>query len=80
MKLHLLLTNDIAKTKPESCKIIFDFGYLQVVFDDDTIREGIHCVVEDSEENIVAWLKQHDYFIKGNGSPVTEQFSTVSVK
>jgi hypothetical protein len=75
MKLHLLLTNDIAQTRPETCKIILDFGQLVVRFDDETIRKGLHCVVEDTLENIVNWLKPYDSFIQGDGDPCCELFS-----
>ena len=69
MKLHLLLTSDIALTKPDTCKIIMDFGQLEVIFDDGE-REGKHCVVEDTEENIIKWLKQYDGFVNGSGVPM----------
>jgi hypothetical protein len=79
MKLHLLLTNEIAKTKPNTCKTIMDFGQLVVKFDDGTERSGLHCVVEDTQENIIKWLKPYDEVIKGNGIPQLEQFSIVHV-
>jgi hypothetical protein len=80
MKLHLLLTNDIAQTKPETCKIIMDFGQLVVEFDDNTTEVGLHCVVEDTQENIISWLKPYDGFVKGSGVPQFEQFSIVHIK
>ena len=80
MKLHLLLTTDIALTKPKTCKIIMNFGWLVVRFGDNTEKEGIHCVVEDETDNIVGWLKQYDGIVKGNGNPITEQFEIVHIK
>lgn len=78
MKLHLLLTNDIAQTKPDTCKVIMDFGQLLVKFDKET-RTGLHCVVEDTQENIINWLKPYDGFVKGSGIPQFEEFSIVHI-
>lgn len=80
MKLHLLLTDDIAQTKPETCKIVMDFGQLMVRFGDDSTRTGLHCVVEDTEENIVEWLRPFDGFVKGSGTPQFEQFTIAHIK
>ncbi len=80
MQLHLLLTTDIAQTMPESCKVVHDFGTLTVIFADKTRKTGLHCVVEDTEENIIKWLKPFDGFIKGNGSPQLEQFTICHIK
>lgn len=84
MKLHLLLTPEIDKTKPETCKIIADFGFLQVIFKglsgkDDHIESGTHCFIEDTEENIVKWLKPFDGFVKGNGNPMMESFTIAHI-
>lgn len=79
MKLHLLLTPNIHKAKPETCKIVFDYGQLPVVFEDRK-ETGLHCVVEDTEENIISWLKPFDYFIKGSGTPMFEQFEITYIK
>ena len=79
MKLHLLLTPDIAKTKPETCKILTDFGQLTVRFDSQLIKTGLHCIIEDTQENIINWLKPYDGFIKGNGIPHLEEFEIVHI-
>jgi hypothetical protein len=76
--LHLLLTDDISKTKPETCKVIMNFGTLSVFFADE-IRTGLNCIVEDTDENIVNWLKPYDGFVKGVGSPMLERFSIVHI-
>lgn len=80
MKLHLLLTNDIAKTKPESCNIINDYGYLKVKLNDGGEAFGLHCVVEDTTENIADWLRPFDGFLVGDGNPQLEQFEIHHVK
>jgi hypothetical protein len=74
MKLHLLLTSEIAQTKPNTCKVLWNFGYEQVIFSDVFIKVGINCIVEDTEENIIFWLKPFGEFVKGIGSPRLEQF------
>ena len=79
MKLHLLLTDDIAATKPESCKIIMDFGQLDVVFDKD-LKSGLHCIVQDETKNIINWLKPFDGVVVGNGVPQSEQFQIMHIK
>lgn len=60
--------------------IVMDFGQLLVKFGDTESRTGLHCVVEDTQENIVNWLKPFDDFVKGNGTPQTEQFTIVHKK
>lgn len=86
MLLHLLLTPVIGPSKPKTTQIVHDFGYLDVVFesenskDEPTIYNGIHCIVEDTEENLVNWLKPFDFFIKGNGVTMMEEFEIVHIK
>ena len=80
MKLHLLLTREIAHTKPDTCKIVCDFGYEHVIFSDVFIQAGKNCVIEDTEENIVNWLKPFGEFVKGSGSPQLEQFRIVHIQ
>lgn len=75
MQLHLLLTNYIAQSKPETCKIVINYGYLKVIFNNEFMKVGLHCIVEDTEENIVNWLKPGTGFVKGHGIPNFEQFS-----
>lgn len=80
MQLHLLLTDDIAQTKPETCIIIRNYGYLQVMFNNKIMKVGLHCIVKDTKENIVTWLKPGDGFVKGHGLPHFEQFSIEHIK
>lgn len=85
MQLHLLLTDDIKETMPNTCKITDDFGKLDIVFDNAdgkgiTIKTGLHCFVEDTTENIIKWLKPFDGFIKGNGYPMMETFEICHIK
>lgn len=82
MQLHLLLTPDVAVKKPTTTKIIHDYGQLTVVFNNDIgdTRTGLHCVVEDTKENIIDWLKEFDGFAKGNGVPMMESFEIVHIK
>ena len=86
MKLDLLLTDEIAATKPQSAKVIFDFGKIEVIFkaidetEQDMIAIGIHCVIEDETENVQKWLKQHEFCIIGDGNPQLQNFSIMHVK
>jgi len=86
MKLDLLLTDEIAATKPESAKVIMDFGKIEVIFkannccDEDMIATGIHCVIEDETENIQNWLRPFDGVIIGDGNPQLQNFSIMHVK
>lgn len=86
MKVDLLLTEEIAATKPESAKIIFDFGKINVIFkaieetDQDMVATGIHCVIEDETENIKNWLRPFDGVIIGDGNPQLQNFSIMHVK
>lgn len=84
MKVHLLMTPEIAVKKPESAMILFDFGELEVIFgdyeDEKSIIRGRHCVIEDTEEIIIDWLKQFDGVPIGNGNPIQERFEIKHIK
>ena len=79
MRLHLLLTNDIREKMPSTTKIINEWGMLRVMFGQEKSYYGLHCFVEDTEENLINWLKQFDGFLKGDGSPVFETFEIVHI-
>ena len=85
MQLHLLLTSDIRETRPNSCKILMDFGQLKVVFEKTEtkgqhIEEGLHCVVEGEKEDIISWLKPYDRIVVGDGNPMFERFYIKHIK
>lgn len=83
MILRLLLTPDIAATKPATTKIIKEWGQTTVVFagDPSARKTGLHCIVEDTEENIINWLRPFDGFVKGVGiNPQMEEFEIVHIK
>jgi hypothetical protein len=81
MELHLLLTSDIKATMPKSTKIKHNFGQLEVIFDGPhDYRNGLHCVVEDTKEHIIEWLKPFAGFVKGNGIPQCEEFEICHIK
>jgi len=48
---------------------------LTVGFKNEIMKVGLHCIVEDTKENIVTWLKPSDGFVKGHGLPHFEQYS-----
>ena len=87
MRVHLLMTPEIGCKKPSTAKILHDFGQLEVMFGDalnpspeDFSLKGLHCVVEDSQKNLISWLKQFDGIPIGNGSPFMEQFEIKHIK
>lgn len=73
MKMHLLLTDDIRATMPDTVKIKIDWGMLRVRFDHKDYY-GLHCFVEGEEKDIIEWLRPFDGFVKGNGTPMMETF------
>ena len=79
MQIHLLLTPDIRATMPATTKITQDWGNLRVIFPEKTYY-GTHCFVEDTQENIFAWLRPFDFFIEGNGNPQMETFHIMHIK
>lgn len=82
MQMHLLLTDDIRATMPPTTKITDSWGNLLVMFGGDLMKNkyGLHCFVEDTEENLTAWLKPFDGFVKGNGNPMMETFEICHIK
>jgi hypothetical protein len=78
MLLHLLLTSEISKSKPEACKVVVDFGYIRIPIDGKEVK-GQHCIIEGSMFDIVAWLKSFNGFIKGSDAPIHKKFSFVHI-
>ena len=81
MKMHLLLTDDIKATTPDTVKVTKDcnWGMLLVRFDHKDYY-GLHCFIEGEEADIVNWLKPFDGFVKGNGNPMSETFEIAHIK
>lgn len=79
---HLLLPPDVLAKKPETTKIIMEFGQLTVVFGNNinNTRRGLHCIVADKRENIIDWLSQFDEIVLGSGTPQFESFTLTSIK
>ena len=77
--LHVLMTSQMFYKKPDSTKVIMDWGSLQIIIEKDfnDTRSGLHCVVEDTEENLTKWMSSCKEFIKGNGSPQLETFTLI---
>lgn len=81
MKLHILLTDNVRKTMPKTTEVVRDYGMLTVIFDEGKTKAfGIHCIIEDTKENIIEWLKPFDGVILGNGNPMMESFKVYHVK
>ena len=78
MELHLVLTNKLSRTKPDSCKIINEFGRLIVKFEHGT-ECGLHCIVGDLKENLDEWLSNHKQIIIGVDNPKNETFRILKI-
>lgn len=78
---ELLLTDDVLRTKPSTTEIIFDYGRLTAVFNNDinNTRTGKHCVVKDTEQNLINWLKPFDEVIIGCGTPMFQSFTITKI-
>ena len=74
----MLLTAEVGPTKPDDVKIVQNYGDLVVHFG-DRIERGLHIVVEGKRESIAKWLGKYDYFIKGSGIPMFEQFTVCHI-
>lgn len=72
IKVHLLLTPDIAETKPKNCKIVQDYGRLDIIFinKDSVIKNasGDEVILEGTPTNFFKWLKKHAGFVHGGYS------------
>lgn len=79
--LELLLTDDVLRAKPSTTEIIFDYGRLTAVFNNDinNTRTGKHCVVKDTEQNLINWLKPFDEVIIGCGTPMFQSFTITKI-
>lgn len=74
MILHLLLTPNIAATKPGTCKIVADGGGCGWCLERSLWKD---CVVEDTKENLIQWLKLFDEIPVGISNPSFNQFKIV---
>lgn len=79
--LHILLTPDVLQKKPSTTKTPFNYGRLQVVFNRDinNTKTGLHCIVEDTKENLINWLNQFEEVIIGSGTPMFESFTKMNI-
>lgn len=66
MKVPLLLTDEFLATKPSTTKIVEDFGKTEIFFESITDSViGKACIVEDTQENIINWLKEFEFVYYG---------------
>lgn len=80
--LELLLTDDILRAKPSTTEIVSDYGRLMAIFGNNinNTRTGKHCVVKDTEQNLINWLKPFDEVILGCGIPMLQSFTITKIK
>lgn len=85
MMVHILLTDEVKATMPETVKVAHNFGRIHVVFPpregykDSLSMFGDNAVVEGETQEIVKWLKPFDGVAIGNGVPMTEQFTIMHI-
>ena len=86
MQQHILITKEMRATMPATTKIIFEVNTEIVTYSDKApneigeILEGANAIVEDTKENIIAWLKPFKGVWVGNGVPQLEQFELMHIK
>lgn len=85
MKLHILLTEEVKATMPDSVKEIFNAGRIQVVFPalvegqpNDNLF-GDNAIVEGETSEIIKWLKPFDGVAIGDGVPMLEHFTIMHI-
>lgn len=85
MTVQLLLTDELKATMPETVKVVFNFGRIQVRFpaikesDAPLMMFGDNAVIEAETQEIIKWLKPFDGVAIGNGVPQMEQFSIMHI-
>lgn len=80
MRLHVLITPHMMLKKPNTTEIVMDWGQLEIIIENNysDSRRGLHCFVEDTENNLQKWTDECDEFIKGSGSPQFESFKILT--
>ena len=85
MTVQLLLTDELKASMPETVKVAFNFGRIQVMFPaieegkEPLVMFGDNAVIEAETETIVEWLKPFDGFAVGNGVPQMEKFEIMHI-
>ena len=85
MTVHILLTDEVKATMPETVKEVFNFGLIQVRF--PALKEGEppldlfgdNAVVEAETAEIIKWLKPSAGVAIGNGIQRTEKFTIMHI-
>lgn len=86
MQQHILITKEMRATMPATTQILFETPIDLVTYSPSTpdkaeeVISGSNAVVEDSKENIIAWLKPFKGVWVGNGAPQTEVFELMHIK
>lgn len=85
MTVQILLTDELKATMPETVKVVFNFGRIQVRFpaikeeDAPLMMFGDNAVIEAETDVVIKWLKPFDGIAIGNGVPQMEQFSIMHI-
>jgi hypothetical protein len=76
MGVCILQTSEIPV--PNEIKILHNFGYVQVVFDDGSSTSGDHIMLQGKKEDIYKYFLQCKEVYIGVGPPMYEQFELYS--
>jgi hypothetical protein len=87
MLLHLLLTQELKNSIPNTVKITRNFGNIEVIFPNDYGEEGHlfgdNVFVEAEINEMIMWLKpfnDNHGIVVGYGAPQMEQFRIMYIK
>lgn len=87
MTIHLLLTEEIRPTMPETINVVADYGELKVVLPYENsksniidFKRGSHVLLNGEENMFSDWLRPFDGILVGVGSPMMQQFEIMHVK
>jgi len=86
MTTQILLTDELKATMPETVKVVFNFGRIQVRFpalngneNEALMMFGDNAVVEAETDVMIKWLKPFDGIAIGNGVPQMEKFEIMHI-
>ena len=79
MRIHLLLTDEMAKIKPIKCRVASNFGEATVSLSDGVSLTGRNCIVQGDKQAFIDWLGGFDGFVKGVHFKSLEGFEYVHI-
>lgn len=82
VKVNVVLSYEMLKSKPESVNIFQSYGHISIVCDSDInmYSYGNGVCLEGSEDDIKKWLRPYEGIWVYKGNPMLEQFEVMNVK